>query len=92
MIFSFFVPDRFLAAVFNAGGTIVHSRRIGNNETMGFWGLSIQEEKETLFIVAQNESKLKIMQAIGEKYGMRSEAKGIVLSLPIDMVTGLYDN
>lgn len=74
------------------GGTIVHSRRIGNKEAMGFWGLSIQEEKEMLFIVAENENKLKIMQAIGEKFGMRSEAKGIVLSLPIDTVIGLNDD
>lgn len=71
------------------GGTIVHSRRIGNKEAMGFWGMSIQEEKEMLFIVTDNDSKLRIMQAIGEKCGMHSEAKGIVLSLPIDTVIGL---
>ena len=71
------------------GGTVVHSRRIGNKEAMGFWGMSIQEEKEMLFIVAENESKLKIMQAIGDKCGMHSDAKGIVLSLPIDTVIGM---
>ena len=42
-----------------------------------------------LFIVAENESKLKIMQAIGDKCGMHSDAKGIVLSLPIDTVIGM---
>lgn len=73
------------------GGTIVHSRRIGNKEAMGFWGMSIQEEKDMLFIVVKNEEKLQIMQAIGDKFGMRSEAKGIVLSLPIDTVLGLED-
>ena len=71
------------------GGTVVHSRRIGNKEAMCFWGMSIQEEKEMLFIVAENESKLKIMQAIGDKCGMHSDAKGIVLSLPIDTVIGM---
>lgn len=73
------------------GGTVVHSRRIGNKEAMGFWGMSIQEEKEMLFIVTENESKLRIMQAIGEKCGMHSEAKGIVLSLPIDTAIGLNE-
>lgn len=71
------------------GGTIVHSRRIGNNEAMGFWGMSIQDNKEMLFIVTENENKLKIMQAIGEKCGMHSEAKGIVLALSIDTVIGM---
>lgn len=70
------------------GGTVVHSRRIGNKEAMGFWGMSIQEEKEMLFIVVENENKLEIMQAIGKHCGMHSEAKGIVLSLPIDTVIG----
>lgn len=71
------------------GGTVVHSRRIGNKEAMGFWGMSIQEEKEMLFIVTENENKIKIMQAISEKYGIHSEAKSMVLSLPIDSVIGL---
>ena len=73
------------------GGTVVHSRRIGNKEAMGFWGMSIQEEKEMLFIVTENDSKLEIMQAIGERCGMHSEAKGLVLSLPIDTVIGLEE-
>lgn len=42
-----------------------------------------------LFILADQESKLEIMKALGEKCGMRSKAKGIVLSLPIEMVMGL---
>lgn len=70
------------------GGTVVPSRCIGDEQTMGFLGLSLQDEKDMVFIVAENESKLKIMQAIGEKCGMHSEAKGIVVSLPIDHVIG----
>lgn len=73
------------------GGTIVHSRRIGNQEAMSFWGMSIQEEKEMLFIVTPKENKLTIMQSISEKFGIHSEAKGIVLSLPIDSVIGMNE-
>ncbi len=73
------------------GGTVVHSRRLGDTEAMSFWGLSIQEEKEIVFIVAGKEQKLKIMQAIGEKCGVHKEAKGIVLSLPIDSVIGIEE-
>ncbi|MGN0305081.1 MAG: hypothetical protein ACI4D2_02885 [Lachnospiraceae bacterium] len=73
------------------GGTVIHSRRLGDTEAMSFWGLSIQEEKEIVFIVADKEHKLKIMQAIGEKCGVHSEAKGLVVSLPIDSVIGIED-
>ncbi|MGN8800870.1 hypothetical protein ACTNCH_08920 [Candidatus Merdisoma sp. HCP28S3_D10] len=27
------------------GGTVIRSRRIGNEEVTSFWGLSVQEEK-----------------------------------------------
>ena len=72
-----------------SGGTVVPGRRIGNQEAMGFWGMGIQEEKEMLFIIIENENKLKLMQAIGEHCGIHSEAKGLVVSLPIDSVIGL---
>lgn len=74
-----------------SGGSVLHSRRIGNEKAMAFWGLSIQEEKEIVLIAADAEKKLDIMRAIGEACGMRSEAKGIVVSVPIDMAIGLND-
>ncbi len=74
------------------GGTVVPSRSVGNEQAMAFWGMSIQEEKDTVLIVANSENKLKIMQAIGEKCGMHSDAKGIVVSLPIDSVIGMPED
>jgi len=71
------------------GGTIVHSRGIENEEATGFWGLSVQEEKEIVLILAEHESKVAIMKAISEKCGMQTEAKGLVVSLPIDEVMGI---
>lgn len=71
------------------GGTVIQSRRIGAEEITSFWGLSVQEEKEIVMIIAETENKVKIMKSIGESCGMHSEAKGIVLSLPIDSVVGI---
>lgn len=70
------------------GGTVVPSRRIGDEQALGFWGMSIQSEKDIVFIVADKENRLDIMKSIGEKCGMHSEAKGILVSLPIDRVIG----
>ena len=72
-----------------SGGTVFHSRRIGNEEAMKFWKISVQEEREIVIILAQKEDKLPIMQEIGKKCGMQSEAQGIVLSLPVDSIVGL---
>lgn len=73
------------------GGTVLHSRRIGDEEALSFWGISVQEEKEIILIIAGAEDKLRIMKAISESCGIRSEAKGLVLSMPIDTVIGLGD-
>ncbi len=71
------------------GGTVLHSRSIGSEEASGFWGLSTQEEKEIVLILADHQKKTDIMTAIGKSCGMHSDAKGIVMSLPIDSVMGL---
>lgn len=40
-------------------------------------------------ILTTVEDKVNIMQSISDKCGINSEAKGIVLSMPIDSVTGI---
>lgn len=72
-----------------SGGTVFHSRQIGNEEAMKFWKISVQQEREVVIILAGKEDKLAIMQAIGQKCGMQSEAQGFVLSMPVDDVAGL---
>ena len=71
------------------GGTVLHSRSIGNEDATGFWGLSAQEEKEVVLILAEHEKKNDIMSAVSNACGMHSDAKGVVMSLPIDSVMGL---
>ncbi len=71
------------------GGTVLHSRSISNEEAKSFWGLGAQEEKEIVLILAEQEKKTAIMTAISQNHGMNSDAKGMVISLPIDSVMGL---
>lgn len=71
------------------GGTVIHSRAIGDEKAVSFWGVTLHEEKEIVMIITDQRSKLRIMKAISENCGMESDAKGIVFSLPIDKVMGL---
>lgn len=73
------------------GGSVVHCRRIADEDTVARIGLDVQEEKEIVLIVTDNESKLQIMQAIGKACGVHSDAKGFVFSLPIESAIGLGD-
>jgi hypothetical protein len=71
------------------GGSVIYSSRIGNEEVSGFWGISVQEEKEIVLILSELEHKLQIMRSISEACGVQSEAKGLVVSLPIDTAIGV---
>ncbi len=71
------------------GGTVLHTRRIADGKAAASMGLSVQEEREMILIVADEEHKLQIMQAIGDQWGVTSQAQGVVLSLPIDEAIGL---
>lgn len=72
-----------------SGGTVFRSRQIGSEEVMRLWGIHIQQEREIILIIAKKESKRAIMQAIGKKFGIHSKANGVVLSLPVNEITGL---
>ena len=72
------------------GGTVIPSRCVGNEQAT-VWGICLQEEKDMVLIVANRDNKLNIMKEISEKCGMHSEAKGMVVSLPIDTALGLSD-
>jgi len=71
------------------GGTVVHARRVGFNDTMKFMGISVQAEKEIIAILTEKANKVPIMRVICDNYGMKSEAQGMVLSLPVDTVAGI---
>lgn len=72
-----------------SGGTVFHSRMVGNEEGMNFWKINVQQEREVVLILAREEDKMSIMKAVGEKCGMQSEAQGIAFSVPVDKVAGL---
>jgi hypothetical protein len=73
------------------GGTVVPAHRIATAAPLKFWGASLQEEKDIVAIVSRREAKAQIMLAINEKCGLKSEAQGWVLSLPVESVAGLAD-
>lgn len=75
-----------------SGGSVLHSRRIGNEKGLSFWGMGAKDDKEIVMIIASAENKLAIMKAISESCGLKSEAEGIVMSMPIDEVIGLGDD
>ncbi len=73
------------------GGTIIHARRSGVEDAVKFFGISIQAEKEIVAIVVRGEQKKEMMQAINKECGVKTEAHGIVISLPVESCAGIGD-
>lgn len=72
------------------GGTVVHARQT-YGEAAKVWGISLQGEREIVAILAKREQKIDIMKAINMKFGIKSEANGVTISLPVDSVAGLEE-
>ena len=71
------------------GGTVFHSRRLGDEKAVQRWGITIQEEREVVMILARNSRKKEIMEAINEHCGITTECHGVVFSVPIADIEGI---
>ncbi|MDR2739834.1 MAG: hypothetical protein LBB68_08405 [Treponema sp.] len=84
--------DEFMTVAREAGatgGTVVNARGIVHQGPVKFFGISVQDEKEIIIILATREKKAAIMQAVSQAFGISSKAGGIIFSLPVDGVAGL---
>lgn len=71
------------------GGTVVHAKGTGSKYSSKFFGISIAEEKEMIYIVSSTEQKKDIMKSIMENAGIDTQAHTIVFSLPVSDTAGL---
>jgi len=71
------------------GGTIIHARWAGSKSAEEFYGITVQQEKEIIAIVAPAEKRKDIMEAINSSHGMKTEARGTVCALAIEDIVRL---
>jgi nitrogen regulatory protein PII len=86
--------DEFMAIARKAGargGTVLSARGLSQQVVKKFFGISVQEEKEIIIILADKDKKGAIMQAVGSVYGLSSKAGGVIFSLPVDQVMSLNE-
>ncbi len=71
------------------GGTVLHAKGTAPKDAQGFFGVSIAEEKDVIYILAPEKKKSDIMKAINEKCGVGTEVGAISFSLPVSEVAGI---
>ena len=72
-----------------AGGTLIHATMLNNRKAEQLIGVTFQEETEILMILTKREGKLPIMRAIQETAGLKTDAGGVLFSLPVDNLIGV---
>lgn len=71
------------------GGTVIPAKGTGAAFASKFFGISIGEEKEMIYIVAKKQEKNDILKAVLSECGPSSSAHAVAFSLPVDSVVGL---
>lgn len=71
------------------GATVIRARLEDSQHAQKLYGISLQEEKDILVIMTPGATRDAIMESVNEKFGLRTKAQAIVLSLPADRVMKL---
>ncbi len=75
----------------STGGTIIHARSICSYYGKNFLSHGVEEEREIIFIIAEDEKTQAISQRVSDDLGLGPEGtgKGIILVAPLCSVIGL---
>ena len=71
------------------GGTVIHARGTENKEAEQFFHITIQPDKEIVMILVPQDIKDKVLHALYQHAGLKTEGQGIAFSVPVDDVVGL---
>ena len=74
------------------GGTVIHARGTANKEAESFFHITIQPDKDVVMMIGPADIKDKVLHAIYQSAGLKSEGQGIAFSLAVDQAVGLTNN
>ncbi len=66
------------------GGTVIRARMDDSDIIEHAIGMNVHSEKEIVSILAPDNVRNKILEDVNSEFGLRSEANGIVFSLPVE--------
>ncbi len=72
-----------------AGGTVLTAATLGDKKAEQLIGVTLQKETDVLLILAKNDGKNAITEAILKKVGLKTDGGGVVFTLPVDNIAGV---
>ena len=71
------------------GATVFHTKSTNNAKAEQAIGTSVSTETDSVFFLTTQEYKSKIMEAIRDVAGLKTEGGAIIFSLPVDDLVGI---
>ncbi len=68
------------------GGTVIKARLAEAEIVEAYANTKLNEEKEIVTILAPDSARNQILEDVNNEFGLKSEAQGTVLSIPVDKV------
>ena len=71
------------------GATVFHTRSTNNARAEQSMGTALPDQTDSIFFLTTEEYKLKIMEAIRDHAGLKTDGGAVILSLPVDDLVGI---
>ncbi|MBQ8413753.1 MAG: hypothetical protein IJX58_00715 [Clostridia bacterium] len=71
------------------GATVFHTKSVGNERAEQSIGTGINRETDSIFFLTTLEYKTRIMEAVRDVAGLKTEGGAIIFSLPVDDLVGV---
>ena len=71
------------------GATVFHTKSINNEKAEQTIGTALNRETDSLFFLTTMEYKAKIMEAVRDAAGLKTEGGAVIFSLPVDDLVGI---
>ena len=68
------------------GGTVIKARHAEADIVEAFANVKLEDEKEIVAILAPEGVRNQILEDVNTEFGLKSEAQGVVLSVPVEKV------
>ena len=71
------------------GATVFHTKSINNARIEERMGTALPEQTDTVFFLTSAEYKMKIMEAVRDSAGLKTEGGAVIFSIPVDDLIGI---
>lgn len=71
------------------GATVFHTKSTNNAKAEQSMGTVLPEQTDSIFFLTTEEYKLKIMEAVRDFAGLKTDGGAVIFSLPVDDLVGI---